>query len=35
MQMDLMALWHGMGWFAKGWVYTLFIMSAYSFTVIF
>jgi biopolymer transport protein ExbB/biopolymer transport protein TolQ len=35
MQMDLMALWHEMGWFAKGVVYTLFIMSAYSFTVIF
>jgi biopolymer transport protein ExbB/biopolymer transport protein TolQ len=33
MNMDLMSLWHEMGWFAKGVVYLLFIMSAYSTTV--
>jgi biopolymer transport protein ExbB/biopolymer transport protein TolQ len=31
--MDLASLWHEMGWFAKGVVYTLFIMSAYATTV--
>ncbi len=35
MQMDLMSLWHEMGWFAKGVVYLLFIMSAYSTTIFF
>jgi biopolymer transport protein ExbB len=30
MGMDLMDLWHEMGWFAKGIVWTLLIMSAYS-----
>ena len=34
MQMDLMHLWGEMGWFAKGVVYTLFIMSAYATTVL-
>ena len=34
MQMDMMALWHEMGWFAKGIVYMLFIMSAYSTTIL-
>ncbi len=34
MQMDLMSLWHEMGWFAKGVVYLLFIMSAYSTTIL-
>jgi biopolymer transport protein ExbB len=33
MNMDLASLWHEMGWFAKGVVYTLFIMSAYATTV--
>jgi biopolymer transport protein ExbB/biopolymer transport protein TolQ len=30
MGMDIMDLWHEMGWFAKGIVWTLLIMSAYS-----
>ena len=30
MQMDMMELWHSMGWFAKGIVYTLALMSAFS-----
>ncbi len=34
MQMDMMELWGHMGWFAKGIVYTLFIMSGYSTTVL-
>jgi biopolymer transport protein ExbB/biopolymer transport protein TolQ len=34
MQMDMMDLWHEMGWFAKGIVYMLFIMSAYSTTIL-
>lgn len=34
MNMDLMSLWHEMGWFAKGVVYLLFIMSAYSTTIL-
>ncbi len=34
MQMDMMDLWHEMGWFAKGIVYTLFIMSAYATTIL-
>ena len=34
MQMDLMSLWHEMGWFAKGVVYLLFIMSAYATTIL-
>lgn len=34
MQMDLMSLWHEMGWFAKGVVYMLFIMSAYATTIL-
>lgn len=34
MQMDLMSLWHEMGWFAKGIVYVLFIMSAYATTIL-
>jgi biopolymer transport protein ExbB/biopolymer transport protein TolQ len=32
--MDMMDLWHEMGWFAKGIVYTLFIMSAYATTIL-
>jgi biopolymer transport protein ExbB/biopolymer transport protein TolQ len=31
--MSLMALWHEMGWFAKGIVFTLAIMSIWSLTV--
>lgn len=34
MQMDMMDLWHEMGWFAKGIVYTLFLMSAYATTIL-
>ena len=34
MNMDLMSLWHEMGWFAKGVVYLLFIMSAYATTIL-
>jgi biopolymer transport protein ExbB len=34
MQMDMMDLWHEMGWFAKGVVYLLFFMSAYSTTIL-
>jgi len=34
MQMDMMDLWHEMGWFAKGVVWLLFIMSAYSTTIL-
>ena len=34
MQMDMMELWHSMGWFAKGIVYTLAIMSAWSTAVL-
>ncbi len=34
MQVDLMHLWGEMGWFAKGIVYLLFIMSAYATTVL-
>jgi len=33
MNMSLMALWHEMGWFAKGIVFTLAIMSIWSLTV--
>ncbi len=34
MQMDMMDLWHEMGWFAKGVVWLLFAMSAYSTTIL-
>ena len=34
MQMDMMELWHSMGWFAKGIVYTLALMSAWSTAVL-
>ena len=34
MNMSLMELYESMGWFAKGIVYTLLLMSAYSFTVL-
>ena len=34
MNMSLMELYHSMGWFAKGIVYTLLAMSAFSFTVL-
>ena len=34
MQMDMMELWHSMGWFAKGIVYTLGLMSAWSTAVL-
>src|SRR5918992_2520702 len=33
MNMSMMELWHSMGWFAKGIVYTLAIMSVWSLTV--
>lgn len=33
--MDMAELWHSMGWFAKGIVYTLGIMSIWSLTVLF
>ena len=35
MNMSLMELYHSMGWFAKGIVFTLLGMSAFSFTVLF
>jgi biopolymer transport protein ExbB len=34
MQMDLLELWHSMGWFAKGIVYLLGAMSAFSMSVL-
>ncbi len=35
MQLDLMHLWAQMGWFAKGVVFTLGLMSIYSLTIVF
>jgi biopolymer transport protein ExbB/biopolymer transport protein TolQ len=35
MNMSMMELWHAMGWFAKGIVFTLAIMSVWSLTVMF
>jgi biopolymer transport protein ExbB len=35
MNMSMMELWHSMGWFAKGIVFTLAIMSVWSLTVMF